>query len=184
MNEFNPFGLLAHAPQFVSGFFEAKQEGEKRVKVSEALEIDRLFTIGSCIPVVSTAIGTARIFYGAVIISCSLCELVNKIAVKKFTDKTTLSEKLSVLKGGVIPLFLKGVEHISMGLATQGSLMGNITAIMYEIFIRPNLPASVSYDVTCDPDCFKKLLERVKKHSLVAKVEANMQELKSLLFAS
>lgn len=183
MNLISLFEYAKVVPSTVSSFFEVKADS-KRIVFSEQFPIDRMFTYGSCIPVVSQAIGTSRIFYGSVVISFALCELINKIAQSKFTSKTTFFEKIQLLKGGVAPLFLRGFEHISMGVATQTSLAGNLSCIFYEFVVKPNLPKQVTQDVSVDPECFSKLFERVKKHSLCKRIEAYMTELNSLLFSA
>jgi len=184
MFPFSPVEYFKSTVATASSYFDDKAEVTPRVNLSTQLNTDSLFAFGSCIPFVSYAIGTARLFYGVCILAFGISELINKIAISKFSESTTFFEKLSVLKGGVAPVLLKGVEHVSMGMTAQMSLFGNISCIFYELVIRPNFPAALTKEVTIDPQALSSLFDRVKQHSLCVKVNGAYQEFVKLMFSN
>jgi hypothetical protein len=172
-----------------SGLFEVKQEEVKdegasmdRQDLSSYLPCEKVLSYGCCIPFLSDACGIVRVIYGLAVVSLGACEIINKIAKAKFKEEASFFEKVVVLKGGSVPLVLKGCEHIILGLTAQLSLMGNVSCAIYELVARPNLPASMSRAVTVDISSVHDLLERMKKHSAIKKVEGFFREFKQLVF--
>jgi hypothetical protein len=169
----------------IGSFFEVKEQAEgaaKRTNFNDSFPIDRLFLWGTCIPGISQSVGVARAFYGVVLLNYGLCELVNKWAVAHFSEKTPVMDKISLLKGGVAPVLLRGLEHIVLGITAQASIIGTISCIAYETILRPYVAPKAA--VSVDGDCFNKLYARIQKHSAVQKINKNISELSKLVFTA
>lgn len=193
MNEVMGFFSNRVIPAFnvFSGLFEVKQEeipnvGEEmsRQDLSSYLPCEKVLSYGCCVPFISEACGLARIFYGVAIVSAGLAEIVNKIAKAKFKEEASFFEKVVVLKGGSVPLVLKGCEHIVLGLTAQLSFMGNLSCAIYEMVARPNMPASMNQNITVDTKSITELVDRLKKHSAIKKIESFFKEFKQLVFSA
>lgn len=175
--------------QIFSSLFENKQEEPKeegelmvRENLSNYLPCEKVLSYACCIPIISESCGVARVIYGLAIVVLGVAEVVNKIAKAKFKEEASFFEKVVVLKGGSVPLVLKGCEHIVLGMTAQLSFMGNLTCALYEMVVSPNLPASMKTAITVDTQSVNELFDRLKKHSVIKRVDSFTKELKQLVF--
>ena len=179
---------FAPAIRLVTSFFEARpQEGPEaalqpqRQPLSTFCPIDCFFTYGSCVPLISNAVGMTRVLYGAVIITLGIAEVINKIAKARFAQDASFFDKLTVLRGGSVPLILKGVEHVSLGISAQMSILGNISCALYELVVKSYLPQALKQEVSVDTHNIQELVDRIKRHSAVRSVQDAFREFTQLL---
>ena len=179
---------VAPAMRLLASFFEARPaEGVEaavhyeRQPLISCLSIERFFTFGSCVPLISNAVGVTRILYGAVIITLGVAEVVNKIAKARFAQDASFLDKLVVLKGGSVPLILKGVEHVSLGISAQMSILGNISCALYELVVKSYLPPALKQEVSVDTQSIQELVDRIKRHSVVKSVQDAFREFSQLI---
>lgn len=156
-------------------------KGQRR-HLSVYCSFEKVLSYGSCIPFVANICGPARLLYGCVIVVLGTAEIINKLAKAQFKPEETFFDKVVVLKGGSVPLVLKGVEHIIAGIFAPSSIIGNVMCLAYEILGKPYLPAGLSQEVTVDVEGIKELADRIKKHSAIQKVDDFFKELKHAIF--
>jgi hypothetical protein len=179
----NPTELLTQARAIATSLFDNSQSASRR-RFSEVIPFEKAVIWGSCIPVVSQTFAATRVLYGVMLLSFGTAELINKVAVARLNGQSSLQEHLALLKGGVAPIFTRAFEHIALGISCSMSLWGNLSAIFYELVVKPTMPEAFSQEVSVDPEALNKLGARIKRHSLFIKIDQSFRELKQLAFSS
>jgi hypothetical protein len=179
----------------VSGFFSSSHEASldaSRTKIEGLIQLDRFLFWGSFIPVVGTSFATCRVVYGSLVVGLALCEVINKVALSTIRSDRPRGEQdtevrglalIQALKEGALPTLLYGIQHIGSGMIVSGSVLGKISAIAWELLVRPKLPQAFANSATVDLKACTQLLDRVKKHSLVQSVSKAWNEFIALVQA-
>jgi len=179
----------------VSGFFSSSHEASldtSRTKIEKLIQLDRFLFWGSFIPVVGTSFATCRVVYGFCIVTFALCEVINKVALSTLSSDRPKGEPdaevrglalIQALKEGALPTLIYGIQHIGAGMLVSGSVLGKVSAIAWELLVRPKLPQAFVTSATVDLKACSQLIDRVKRHSLVQSVSKAWNEFIALVQA-